>query len=594
MHRKTSVPRRVYWKALIGLLVGSLLVGRAAAQEAPMAKVKGLVVPINGTKTVQTAAKQNLKTVTNSDPSVARVTANSEDPTQILITGVKPGLTRVTLIDVKNNQEVYEVTVQTSVEHLQNLLKRVAPTANLTLVPTSENSVVIGGTAGGAEQISTIVDTARSVGLNVINNMRLGDVMQVQLCVVVAQVSRDEFRRMAFNFLADGKHTFFGSTVGQAVASPALVGVGSATLTVNGVLAGIPGTPNGSNTNLLFGVLNNDSGFLAFLQALRDDNVVKLLAEPKVVTMSGRPASFLSGGEQAIPVPAGLGQVGVQFEEFGTRLNFLPIVLANGKIHLEVEPEVSNLNPAFGTSISGTVVPGRDTQRVHTTVELEDGQTFAIGGLIQRNIIGTSSKVPVLGDLPFLGAFFSSKSFDEKEEELVILVTPRLVDAMACNQLPKYLPGQETRSPDDFELFLEGILEAPRGQREVFQDRRYVPAYRSGPTGGTFPCGDNGGNGCGGHGRGCGAGACGAGCSTGSGSVESTAPTQAKAGAQTAVFRAEDLPKEVAGQTEAAPMGSAASASPMGAAAPVPPIGEANAAPPAPEALAPEGGSGKE
>ena len=181
------------------------------------------------------------------------------------------------------------------------------------------------------------------------------------------------------------------------------------------------------------------------------------------MTLSGNPASFLDGGEQAVPVPAGLGQVGVQFEEFGTRLNFLPIVLGNGRIHLEVEPEVSSLNAAAGVVIAGATVPGRQTQRVHTTVELESGQTFVIGGLIQHTSTGTTNKVPVLGQLPFLGTFFSTKTYSEEETELVVLVTPHLVDAQSCDQLTKVLPGQETRSPDDFELFLEGILEAPRG-----------------------------------------------------------------------------------------------------------------------------------
>jgi pilus assembly protein CpaC len=224
----------------------------------------------------------------------------------------------------------------------------------------------------------------------------------------------------------------------------------------------------------------------------------------------------LSGGEQAVPIPAGLGQVGVQFEEFGTRLNFLPIVLGEGKIHLEVEPEVSSLNAAFGTSINGTVVPGRTTQRVHTTVELEDGQTFVIGGLIQRDITGVSTKVPVIGEIPFLSAAFSSKSFTETESELVILVTPHLVDAMSCDQIRgKLLPGQETRSPDDFELFLESILEAPRGQRDINFPCGYVPAYKNGPTASQFPCGVNGGNG----GFGCRTGSCGAGgCATAPGS----------------------------------------------------------------------------
>ena len=222
--------------------------------------------------------------------------------------------------------------------------------------------------------------------------------------------------------------------------------------------------------------------------ALRTEGVVKSLNEPTVTTMSGRPASFLVGGEQAIPVPAGLGQIGVQFEEFGTRLNVVPIVLGNGKIHLEIEPEVSELNAANGTSIDGVVVPGRTTTRINTTVELEDGQTFVIGGLVQKDISGATIKTPVLGDLPFLGTFFSSKSYTEDETEVVVLVTPHLVDAEDCAQAPKILPGEETRRPNDFELFLEGILEAPRGPRQVFEDHRYIAAYKNSPTAGLFPC----------------------------------------------------------------------------------------------------------
>src|SRR5262249_30227168 len=159
-----------------------------------------------------------------------------------------------------------------------------------------------------------------------------------------------------------------------------------------------------------------------------------------------------------------------------------PIVMGNGKIHLELEPEISALNDAFGTNIQGTVVPGRTTQRVRTTVEMESGQTLALAGLIQKSSTANSRKGPILGDLPFVGAAFSNKCHREEEIELVILVTPRLVDPMACDQLPKYLPGQETRSPDDFELFLEGILEAPRGPRDICPGQRYVPAFKNSPT----------------------------------------------------------------------------------------------------------------
>jgi pilus assembly protein CpaC len=514
MHRKKGEPRGLVWKLILGLVLGCAASGEGTAQEAmPPAKVQAVVVPINGTKPLQVSTKQPLKDVINQDPNVARVSAMTDDPSRVLITGLKAGTTRVTLIDMRGAREAYDVVVQADVEHLRAILRQAVPSAAVQLIPTSENTLVIGGTVGRTEDIDTVMQIAQSVGVGrVINHMQVGGVSQVQLCVVVAKVSRSEFRRMAFNFLLDTDHAFVGSTVGQAVANPAVVGD-------HLLRVGAPGIPNGAPTNLFFGILYDHTSFLGFLQALKDENVLKLLAEPKLVTLSGRPASFLSGGEQAVPIPAGLGQVGVQFEEFGTRLNFLPVVLGNGRIHLEVEPEVSNLNAAFGTAINGTVVPGRDTQRVHTTVELEDGQTFAIGGLIQRDVTGTVEKIPVLGDLPFVGAAFSSKLFTEIESELVILVTPRLVDAMACNQTPPVLPGEETRSPDDFELFLEGILEAPRGPRDVFPCKRYVPAYKNGPTAHVLPCA---GSGCGGD-SGCG----GQGCAAGAGAPAAPPPAHA-------------------------------------------------------------------
>ncbi len=183
-------------------------------------------------------------------------------------------------------------------------------------------------------------------------------------------------------------------------------------------------------------------------QALRDEGVVTAMAEPTLTTMSGRPASFLVGGEQAVPVPAGLGQIGVQFEEFGTRLNFLPIVLGNGKIHLEVEPEVAALD-VNGTTIEGTVVPGRDTTRVNTTAELEDGQTFVIGGLIQRHRWYNGEDA------------HSWRSPSQRGLQQQIVPGNRDGnghdgDGPSTQSGPagaRILPGQETRCPDDFELF---------------------------------------------------------------------------------------------------------------------------------------------
>jgi pilus assembly protein CpaC len=531
---------------LLTLLLGAVCGGEAfgAGQPAPVeVNPNAIVIPINGTHLVGASSKKKLKKAVNTKENIVRVQPVDGDPFHVLLTGLEPGITKVTLTDEDNKEDNFDVVVQFDVEYLRSVLKRVVPTANITPIPAANNTVILTGTVPRAEDIDVVLRSAQSVVLGpdrVVNALRVPGVMQVQLCVVVAQVKRSEFRRMAFNFLLSDRKFFLGSTVGQAVVNPqSIPGPGLGTF---GAANGVPGNPNGAPVNILTGVISHNFAFLAFLQALRDEDVVKLLAEPRLVTLSGRQASFLSGGEQAIPVPAGLGQVGVQFEEFGTRLSFVPIVLGDGKIRLEVEPEVSSLDEAAGTPIAGGIVPGRRTQRVHTTVELEDNQTFVIGGLIQNDVSAHTSKVPVLGDIPFLGVAFSSKQYSESETELVIMVTPHLVDPMDCSQAPKVVPGMETRSPDDFELFLEGILEAPRGQREVCPDGTYKAAYKNSPTASVFPCGANG------CGNGCKTGSCGAAPAAGLHTAGSSMPS--------ATPSAIALPKGPSGgsETAAAPL----------------------------------------
>jgi pilus assembly protein CpaC len=493
MHRTLCRPRTLARALILALLAAAP--GTCRAQ--PVGTTgSSLIIPINGTVKLQMASRKPISKVESAKEGVVSLRTIVGDPTTVLVTGLQPDLTDLVLTDVDGKQERYQAIVQLDVEYLRTQLRRAVPTANITPIPVSNNSVIMAGTVDKVEDIEVVLRVAQSLNVQVINAMKVGGVQQVQLDVVVASVTRSEDRSIGFDFLTNSRNFFFGSTVAQAVAEPTSVGIGG----VFGAAPALLGNP-AANTNILFGVVHNRWGFLGFLNALRTEGVAKLIAEPRLATKSGRPASFLVGGEQAVPVPAGLGQVGVQFEEFGTRLNFLPIVLGNGKIHLEVEPEISSLNAANGTSIQGTVVPGRDTERVNTTVELETGQTFVIGGLIQHTVATNTRKTPILGDLPFFGVFFSNKSDNQVETEMVVLVTPYLVDPQSCDQVTKVLPGQETRSPDDFELFLEGILEAPRGPRQVCQGGRYVPAFKNSATAELFPCS--------------GKGACGAGCSAG-------------------------------------------------------------------------------
>lgn len=527
MRRTNRVPQTVLWSFLLGLALGNTATAQQPpAQPQPIpppAPVKDdrvgvrtgtIVVPINGTQRVQLSNRGRIERVINPKESVVRISPILGDPTSVLATGLDAGVSRITLFGEGGVQETVEIVVQFDVEYLRTLLARAVPTAAVQPIPGSNNTIILTGTVAHAEDVPLITRTAASVvggPERIIDAMRVGGVMQVQLDTVVAHVNRSAMRAMGFNLLQSGPSAIFGSTIGQLAPIQTAGTVPPSTFSNNGAGAA-SGSSSGSNSqtglitggsinsapgnaNLFLGVVTKSGSFFGFLEAMRDEGLAKLLTEPRVVTLSGRPASLHSGGQQAIPQPQGLGTVGVTFQPFGTDVRFLPIVLGNGKINLDVEAIVSQLNQAFGTSIQGTQVPGRDDQTVHAVVELEDGQTLAIGGLIQHRADAMTNKVPILGDLPYLGAAFSVKAYTDVEEELVILVTPHLVDPMSCNQLPKLLPGEETRKPDDYELFLEGILEAPRGSRVPFPDRHFVPAYKNGPTAGLFPCASDGRNG---------------------------------------------------------------------------------------------------
>lgn len=468
------------------------------------------LVPLGGSQPLQMRPKGGksplIKAVLNEKEQVARITPDATNPRAVVITGLTAGTTRVTLTDVDNNVETYEIVVQLDLDYLKSLLRRSVPTANIDIIPGVNNVLILTGNVAHAEDVDVILRVAGSVvgggPQNLINAMTVGGVSQVQLDVVVATVNRTEARNQGFNFLIGDRLYPFSSTVGnltpfQNLTSSSIAGVSGAS--VGGMAAGGGGAQGGILTagataaNIVFGVV--PANFIGVLQALRQNNLAKLLAEPKLVVLSGRQATFRSGGQQAVPQVGGIGgNTGVSFIPFGTELTFLPLVFGNGRIYLEVEPSITNLDQGNGTSIGGVLVPGRVEQSVRTAVMMEDGQTFAIGGLIQNITAAASIKTPVLGDLPFVGGLFNTVQHQEQEIEVLVLITPHLVDPMDCNQSPKKLPGRETRSPDDVELFLEGLLEAPRGQRKLFDGHQYVPAYKNDPFSSKFPCARNGGH----------------------------------------------------------------------------------------------------
>jgi pilus assembly protein CpaC len=481
MHHTIFMSRFPVWRlASTFVLLVSTLALSARAQQDGSPPPTTIVVPLNTTKLVEMSKKQPIKEVRSDNPGVVSIAVESS-PRSALITARNTGTTRIFLIDAQGNEEFADITVPTDAEQKRQevlkIVRRTVPTANIDLA-MSGPKVIVSGTVGSAESIqviSELVGTQFGGAGNVVNAMRVAGVQQVALDVIVAAVDRSEARTLGFNFFHSGAKYTFQNTLGSLLTFP--IG-GSATVS--------------PATNLVLSHINGNHDYLGVLEALQGENVLKILSKPTLTTLSGKPANITSGGQTPTVATSNAGAT-VTYIPFGTVVNFLPIVMGDGKIHLEVTAEVKDLDSNADLIIAGqnpAGAKGFSTRSAQVTVQMEDGQTVAIGGLIQNKVTGGVVKLPILGSLPCIGPLFRTVTYSEREEEMLILVTPRLVHPFHCSDWPKYLPGQETRSPDDFELFLEGILEAPRGQRHPYVGGRYVPAHKTGPTSVIYPCGD--------------------------------------------------------------------------------------------------------
>jgi pilus assembly protein CpaC len=305
-----------------------------------------------------------------------------------------------------------------------------------------------------------------SVGpITVLNLIRVPTSQQVLLKVRVAELDRTALRQIGNDILAVNgpSGSIFGTQIGGATVAAA------ATVTDGVPLTGIA-TTAASPMTTAFGIFQ-EREFSLFLSALRSNTVLKVLAEPNLVAFNGQQASFLAGGEYPVPVPqfGGAGgaaaTVTVQFKEFGVRLGFVPFILDGDLIRLTVDPEVSDIDFSIATTLvpGGSPVPGVTTRRTHTTVEMRQGQTLMISGLLQLEQTGTTRRIPVLGDLPLVGPFFSNTTSARTEKELVVMVTPYLVEPMRPGQVTPG-PGDEVGEPNDLELYLLNRIESRTGE----------------------------------------------------------------------------------------------------------------------------------
>lgn len=486
MHPKRYARRTVLWGTI---LAAGLCATASFAQQPPTStpvpvqvdpKTGALIVPLGGLVSFDPKSDDPATDVVVSREDVVQVKVDPTNPKLLQLIGRNTGLSTLTLSFKNAPKKQFDIVVQPDLNLLRNLIKRTVPTAAVDVNPGIGNVIILSGYVTSPQDSETVtrltMNAAGGNANNVINAVQVGGGQQVQIDVVVAQVDRTLARTRGIDFLVRGNTATFSSIISGLIGSQQQGGGG-----VGGLNQVSP------NANLLLGIV--PAQFFTAMQILRTEQIVKFIAEPRVVTQTGRPAFFRAGGQQAVVGPAaGINGPGVQLVPFGTELEVLPIVYANGQIWLEINPRITKVNEALGLNFAGTVTPGFDEQQVRAAVMLESGQTYAIGGLIQNSVAASSSKIPVLGDLPFVGVGFSKVTHRQTENELVILVTPRLVGPMNCDQVPKRLPGRETRNPDDYELFLENILEAPRGQRKVFSNRCYNAAWKCDPTAAIFPC----------------------------------------------------------------------------------------------------------
>ena len=379
------------------------------------------------------------------NPEILDLTALS--PNQVQLYAKKAGVTQVNLWD--ENQQVYtiDVVVFGNAEELTLLLRTQFPKASIRVVPIS-NGVLLTGYVDKPEDVSRIIEIAQEFYPKVISNITVGGVQQVLLHVKVMEVSRTKLRQLGFDWaqVING-HMIVSSASGLLTG---LEGVGGS-VAPTAVTAGQP--------TFMFRVVDGSSAFFGVLDALREDNLMKILAEPTLVTVSGRPAFFNVGGEFPILVPESLGTVSIEYKKFGTQVDFVPIVLGGGRIRLEVRPRVSEIDNTRGVSVQSIHVPGLRVREVDTGVELMAGQTLAIAGLVQTRVEAQRQGIPGVMDLPYIGALFRKVEETNNEIELLILVTPELVQSIDSCEVPSVGPGMNSQRPTDWQLYLKGQIE---------------------------------------------------------------------------------------------------------------------------------------
>ena len=420
------------WGVLFAALLLAAMPEPAAAQQNVSAYNDArtgavMSVPVNKSQTLRVDRALGKAVVGNAEiADVLPVSLSS-----VYILGKAIGSTNVSLFDRKGGLiAVVDVVVGPDAQGLKRKLAEMMPTEAIG-VAISNDSLILNGSVSSpaaAESAASIAETYAPK--KVINMMAMGSPQQVLLEVRFSEMSRGTVKKLGINNVS-----FANGTGAGLIQSPGVGPLGAFTAAFS--------FPGGINFRI---------------DALEEQGLVRTLAQPNLIALSGETANFLAGGE--FPIPTGVsqnGQVSIEFKQFGVSLSFTPTILKDGLINLLVAPEVSSLDPAAGITLSGITIPGLKTRRARTTLELRDGESLALAGLIQSDFTDTVRGVPLLSKIPIIGALFRSTNFNRAETELVIVVTPRIIRPVAPGAIA--MPTDRIREPSDVDLFVNGQAE---------------------------------------------------------------------------------------------------------------------------------------
>lgn len=385
----------------------------------------------------------------------------SVEPTShstLRVRGLKQGVTTIAITGRSDQKYVIEIFVGGDARLLQAVLKQNFPGSTIECRALMGGVMLLTGFVTDNQTINQVMDVARVYAPEVINQMRVGGPQEVQTRVKVLEVQRSKLRTFGVNLQALTKSAVIASTPGSITPITSLINpIGG-----NPIAGQQPTSTN--PLSLTMGFSGNQFAFDFFMQALREEGLLKVMSEPVLVARSGEAARLSDGGEFPIPVPGGLGTVTIEFREFGVILQALPIVISPTRVKLQVTAEVSDKDVSNSITLQGTTVPGLTKRKVESTVDMNFGDTMVIGGLISTRETGTNLKTSLLGEIPGLGALFSKKMNQYSEVELVILLTPEFGTSMPTDQIPPGGPGLMTTTPTDRELILDGLIEVPKYQ----------------------------------------------------------------------------------------------------------------------------------